>query len=222
MRSESGKRHPAWMVALCVAFGAALAAIALTPTAPRALPSARAHAAEMEARGKATPIVTGTFHGDTRVNPETRRAVEDGFASLERVTCGLAKLEVSWDFDPARDTLKATMLGWNVVLAVTEAQAVFAYGKVEGGELLGLCQRAGALWIHLVVEKLDGDHDLTEWVVTHELSHALGMDHTSLGLMEPTAPLIVIGKPYWSPQDTAEFCRLYDCSPEMFANCPGR
>lgn len=175
---------------------------------------------EISQTGKAkTPIVVGTFHGDVRLMDIQRKTVEDAFQDIEQTSCGLVKLDIVWDFDPELDVLYHVVKGDNILMVTDSRTMIRWLGKEEGDHLLGLTRYSNSRWIFLVGDKLDEDTLLWEWVTAHEISHAIGMDHVGVGLMEPEAPQFVIDKPVWEWEDIVEFCKVWDCQPEMFFDC---
>lgn len=181
--------------------------------------SANTRWGEITSTGKAVnPVVTGTFHGDTRMLIIERVAVEAAFEDLERTSCGLVQLKVVWDFDPEDNLIKTILKGNNNLMSVTSKEMRDTFGK-DGDDLLGMTRYSDSRWVFLVLDKLDDDALLLEWVTTHELSHAIGMEHVNVGLMEEHAPPVIVDKATWMDDDIREFCRVYDCQPQMFDDC---
>ena len=182
--------------------------------------SASTRWSEITSTGKAkTPVVVGTFHGDVRMLEIQRRTVENALEDLERTSCGLVKLAVTWDFDPELELLFRVVRGDNILMMTDSRTLIRWLGKEEGDHLLGLTRYSNSRWIFLVADKLGEDTLLWEWVAAHEFSHAIGMDHIGVGLMEPNAPVFIVDRPSWEREDVAEFCRIWDCQPEMFFDC---
>lgn len=178
---------------------------------------------EITTHGKAnTPVIAIDFHGDTRiVNTPLQKSVEAASKNMNQTSCGLVKFNVIWDLDVEHDLPKAMLRGDNTLMSLTVAEAIEVFGEEEGDKLLGYTRWRGAREIFLITELLD-DPELAEWVITHEMSHAIGMEHVQLGLMEPTAPFFFYGRPQWERDDLREFCRSYDCQIDMFDECRER
>ncbi len=177
---------------------------------------------EIAQHGKAqTSIVVAEFHGDTRIDGALRKSVDAAVEDVNNTSCGLVKLNVVWDLEVTSDLPHTLFPRNNVIVSMTVADAIVAFGRDDGNRLLGYTFWGGAKEVFLIEEKLE-DPGLAEWVAAHELSHALGMEHVQLGLMEETAPWFVDGKPTWERDDLREFCRSHDCQINMFDDCRER
>jgi hypothetical protein len=219
---ENAKRAAAFTYAV-VALASTIVVVALTfapSCASGREQSASTRWGEITSTGKAkTPVVIGTFHGDVRLLEIQRNTVNAAFEDIERTSCGLVKLDVVWDFDPELDLVSRVVRGDNILMMTDSRTLIRWLGKKEGDGLLGLTRYSNSRWIFLVADKLDEDVLLWEWVAAHELGHAIGMDHVGVGLMEPNAPMFLVDKPVWEREDVAEFCKVWDCQPEMFFDC---
>jgi len=158
------------------------------------------------------------------VGTSLQRAIELSIENVERVSCGLVRMSLKWDFDITKDMAQATLRGDSLIISITSGEVISVFGHKEGDPTLGFTHVDGKRlkWVFLVVDKLEDDPELAEWTVTHELSHTIGMNHVQLGLMEPTAPAFVVGKPRWERDDLREFCRVFDCHVDMFDECRER
>ncbi len=180
----------------------------------------------IELYGKAKqPLITLNFRANSHVHENIRLGVTKAISDLERVSCGLAKVNVIWDYDQYEILIKATINGENIIknISVNDVQKL---GRDDSDVLLGLTQimqspKWNAVWIFLVNDRLENNLLLTEWTVLHEFGHAIGMDHVQNGLMEPHPPrsFDVSEKPSWSLEDKEEFCKIYKCDPQLFNHC---
>lgn len=208
-------------------YGFILGALAyvLLSDPPNKRPTANSRWGEITQYGHAIhPLVTGTFHGDVRFTADERKWIEGGFAVLKRTSCELIDLKVVWDFDVENNQVIAMLRGDNNILRTTDVELVKAIGK-EGNNLLGQTRSGGpgsVISIALVSNKLGEDDMLWKWVVAHELSHAIGMDHVVDGLMSVEAPWAVVEDPKWEREDLQEFCNVWSCQREMFNECRDR
>lgn len=220
MRSVA-ERLPLTMM-LTIALGALALLGVFCPSCARREQSASTRWGEIVQHGSAqTPIVIGTFHGDTRiVDTPLQAAVEQALQDVDRTSCGLVKMNIIWDLDVEKDLVRATMRGENIIVSVTEEDTIAAYGQEEGEPMLGYCLYGGTRWVYLVAEKLE-DPDTARWVAAHEFSHAIGMDHVDLGLMQKHAPFFP-DVPKWERDDLREFCHVWDCNIDMFDDCRSR
>lgn len=172
------------------------------------------------------PLITLYFRGDFTAPDTVHRGVEHAFADLERVSCGLAKASVVWDYSREWGLPKAALRGDNVIQGVSILDVETSLGREDADDLLGMTRSAKSprwnpVWIFLVNDRLEEDEQLAEWTTLHELGHALGMDHVKTGLMEPRAPYFfgLEDRPEWSADDQKEFCRIYQCDPSAFIRC---
>ena len=172
-----------------------------------------------------TPITVVNFRGDiTLVGTSMQKPIELAIENMERISCGLVKMSVVWDFDITKDMVRSTLRGDSLIIAITSEEVISVFGHKDGESTLGFAHRDGERlkWVFLVVDKRVDDEELSEWTATHELTQAIGMGHVRLGLMEPNAPMFILGKPQWERDDIREFCRIFDCQIDMFDTCNQR
>lgn len=172
------------------------------------------------------PLITIYFRGDFTVPDAVRKGVDRAVVDLTRVSCGLAKASVVWDYSREWDLPKAVLRGDNVIQGVSVFDVEGSLGREDADNLLGMTRSAKSprwnpVWIFLVNDRLDENEQLAEWTALHEIGHALGMNHVKNGLMEPRAPFFfgLEDRPEWSAEDQKEFCRLYQCDPSAFIRC---
>jgi len=172
------------------------------------------------------PLMTLNFRGDYSAPEKVRLGVERAIVDLDRVSCGLAKVNIVWDYSREWDLPRAALRGDNVIQGVSVLDVETSLGRDDADDLLGMTRSAknprwNPVWIFLVNDRLEEDTQLAEWTVLHELGHALGMDHVKNGLMEPRAPYFfgLEDTPEWSVEDQNEFCRIYHCDPTAFIRC---
>ena len=172
------------------------------------------------------PLVTLNFRGDYAVPEPVYRGVRRAVADLDRVSCGLAKVNVVWDYNRGLDLPIAALRGDNVIQGMSVLDAETSLGRSDADDLLAMTRSAknprwNPVWIFLVNDRLEEDSQLAEWTTLHEFGHALGMNHVKNGLMEPRAPYFFSLEdiPTWSVEDQNEFCRIYKCDPTAFTRC---
>jgi hypothetical protein len=170
-------------------------------------------------------IVNMEFHADVSINSVMHRGIDKAVQDLSRVSCGLAKAKIIWDYHKPEDFPMAALTGKSIIYGMSVADVEKSLGRKDADELLGMTKSTknpnwNPAWIFLVVDKLEKDEELTEWTVLHEICHALGMNHIKKGLMQPNAPFYFEDEfPIWSQQDKEEFCRLYDCDTDALNKC---
>lgn len=175
------------------------------------------------------PLRTMTFRADVNLDPTTKSAVVMAADDIERSSCGLLKIKVIWNYVKNEDMLGALLSGNSVLQNITLDEVSRSLGASHVGDVLGMTRVAqnphwSPAWIFLVGERLDGDEQLAEWTVAHEMCHAAGMKHVEDGLMHSTAPLFLglnKRKPSWSRYDAVEFCSIYGCDPDVVKDCGG-
>lgn len=172
------------------------------------------------------PLITLNFRGDYSVPKSVRLGVEHAIVDLDRVSCGLAKVNIVWDYNREWDLPRAALRGDNVIQGVSVLDVETSLGRDDADDLLGMTRSAknprwNPVLIFLVNDRLEEDTQLAEWTALHEIGHALGMNHVKNGLMEPRAPFFfgLEDTPEWSVEDQNEFCRLYKCDPSAFTRC---
>lgn len=172
------------------------------------------------------PLIEINFRGDYTTPISIKKAVEQAILDLDRVSCGLAKLSIVWNYNKELDLLGVTLRGDSVIQGLSVLEIESSMGREDSSDLLGLTRSAKSprwnpVWIFLVNERLEDNSPLAEWTALHEIGHALGMDHVKIGLMEPRAPYFfgLEDKPEWSAEDQQEFCRIYKCDPSVFIRC---
>lgn len=180
----------------------------------------------IKSHGKAEKeIVNIEFHADMSINSVMHRGIDKAVQDLSRVSCGLAKVKIIWDYHKPDDFPIAALTGKSIIYGMSVSDVEKSLGRKNADELLGMtkCTKNpnwNPAWIFLVIDKLENDEELTEWTILHEICHALGMNHVKKGLMQPNAPIIFEDEfPIWSKQDKEEFCRLYDCDVDALNKC---
>lgn len=215
-----------WAEVKALGFGALLASIAVGVMVagwqPPSLPhkyAADSRRGEITQNGKAkTPVVTAEFHGEAELSDFYKKTVEKSLIDLERTSCGLVKMTVVWDFHPSTGMLRAIMRGDNVVMSVKDESVKSAFDGDE--DMLGFTQPK-AKWVFLITDRIE-DPETAAWVTAHEFSHAIGMDHVELGLMQPRAPEFPKPDAVWERDDLREFCKVWSCDVAMFDDCRDR
>jgi hypothetical protein len=225
---EQVTRRPRLIIALYVVAMSVIACVAYD-TRQKIVDSeaGRKQSIAIRQNGRASePLITLNFRADFLVPELERRGIEKAIVDLDRVSCGLAKVNVVWDYSRERDLPRAALRGDNVIQGVSVLDVETSLGREDADDLLGMTRSAknprwNPVWIFLVNDRLEEDAQLAEWTVLHELGHALGMDHVKNGLMEPRAPFFfgLEDRPEWSVEDQNEFCRIYKCDPGAFIRC---
>jgi len=221
-------RRPRVLITLyAIAFS--VVAIVAYDTRQKIVDSEAGHKQSLAIRqhGRASePLVRLNFRGDYSAPEVVRRGVEHAIVDLDRVSCGLAKVNIIWDYNRDQDLPRAALRGDNVIQGVSVMDVETSLGRNDADDLLGMTRSAknprwNPVWIFLVNDKLEDDDQLAEWTALHEIGHALGMDHVKTGIMEPRAPYFfgLEDKPEWSVEDQDEFCRIYRCDPTAFIRC---
>lgn len=175
------------------------------------------------------PIRTITFRADVNLDPTTKSAVINAAEDVERSSCNLLKINVIWNYTKGEDMLGALLSGDSVLQNITLDEVSRSLGASHVEDILGMTRVAqnphwSPAWIFLVGERIDGDEQLAEWTVAHEMCHAVGMKHVDEGLMHPTTPLFLglnKQKPSWSKDDVVEFCGIYGCDVDVVKDCGG-
>ncbi len=224
-----GNHFMAALVAIATLSGlVCFAALAVSNYQPDPLESkGRRASSEIRHLGHAKePIATLAFRGDVELNDKMRDAVDKAAKDMTRVSCGMVKVDVYWNYNRDRDLPRAALGGDSVVQGVSVLDVSDTMGREDADDLLGITRAAknprwNPVWIFLVRDRLEEDEQLAEWTALHEFGHALGMEHVKVGLMEPRAPFIFLfdEQPEWSVEDQNEFCRIYKCDPTAFIKC---
>jgi hypothetical protein len=172
------------------------------------------------------PLIVLNLRGDNAIPLNMREAVNCALNDIDRVSCGLAHVNVVWNYDNKWDFPNAVLHGESVIQGMSILNVETSLGRSDSDILLGMTRTSknhdwSPVWIFLINEKLEDNTKLAEWTALHEIGHALGMDHVKHGLMEPNAPRILgtMDRPEWALEDQIEFCRIYKCDPNVFANC---
>lgn len=228
---EQITRRPRLIITLYV-IAFTIIAIVAYDTRQKIVDSEAGHKQSLAIRqhGRASePLITLNFRGDYSAPAAVHRGVERAIADLDRVSCGLAKVNITWDYNREWDLPRAALRGDNVIQGVSVLDVETSLGRDDADDLLGMTRSAknprwNPVWIFLVNDRLEEDSQLAEWTALHELGHALGMNHVKNGLMEPQAPYFfgLEDTPEWSVEDQNEFCRIYRCDPEAFIRCEAK
>ena len=175
------------------------------------------------------PIISLHFRGESHIPQTVQKAVELALTDLDRVSCGMAKVTIIWNYNHDWDLPRAALHGDNIIRGVNVKDVENTLGKNKAFDLLGTTRttenpRLNPTWIFLVSDRLIEDEQLAEWTALHEICHALGMKHVNNGLMEPSVPFFyeLDDRPLWSIEDKSEFCRVYNCDPTVFEKCESK
>lgn len=175
------------------------------------------------------PVISLHFRGESNIPLAVQKAVELALTDLDRVSCGMAKVTIIWNYNHDWDLPRAALHSDNIIRGVNVVDVENTLGRSRAFDLLGTTRttenpRANPTWIFLVSDRLVENENLAEWTALHEICHAIGMKHVSKGLMEPFVPFFyeLDDRPQWSTEDRNEFCRVYSCDPAVFKKCDSK
>lgn len=167
--------------------------------------------------------VSAQFHGDVDFSVSERADTEAAMRNWKEATGGAACMNVTWDLDFSKISSIVEHQHDNVILRVSgESEMVQGLDEEVQATVLGLALPHGGVHSHepirlfLVHDRLTGAGKFVG-VVTHELGHTLGLQHTrdTWSLMYPAYR----GQVCISRSDLSEFCRVNKCEGHKMKPC---